>query len=364
MLGIVSRSVSRFVLGGLALFAICGAPAAKAGDLHYSLMLGTPLNDQTYRNNAHADYYSIVTTKKFSKFEYLIIPAPSCTNFLFPEFVKLANKLAAANRSGLKLIFYSKPIGNEPWQSFPLSSAGCTGYGTTPWSYYTNLMTATGLTVPAADIEGLHFPAGLDVGTGLLNYLSDLAFNAQPSQPLWVWNTAYAEKFQPTTGQFFTTDGNGHLTGNTTLPASLIARLGMVVWMDFHTMYAEHTASPRAFVDQRLLDVAAISGAKTSIQIGLTCLNGKVDLKGNSDQQVMSTSVAQGETVLMDAVTKAGIRNFNVYVALANLSSPQWASFYSFMKTTSATLPTTPNVAFKPANKAGIAYGLGCLQEQ
>lgn len=358
------RSLSRLVAGGLALLAATfAAPDARAGDVHYSLLLGTPLNDQTYRNSAHADYYSVVTSKKFSKFEYLVIPAPSCTNFQFPEFVTLATKLAAANRSGMKLIFYTRPVGNEPWQTFLLSSGGCTGYGATPWAYYSTLMKSTGIAIPAADIESLHFPTGLDVGTGLLSYLSTLAFNAQPSNPLWVANTAYAEKFLPTTGQFFTTDASGHLTGNTTLPPSLISQLGTVIWMDFHTMYAEHSPGARAFVDQRLLDVATITGAKTSVQIGLTCLNGKVDLKGNSDQETMSTAVAQGETVMIDAFSLAGIRNFNVYVALANLQSPQWASFYKLMSTSSAKFPTSPNVSWATPNKNGIAYGLGCLQE-
>jgi hypothetical protein len=356
------RSLATMLAGIFLLAAIGGATPAAAGDIHYSLMLGTPLNDQTYRNNSAADYYSIVTTKRFSKFEYLIIPAPSCTNFLFPQFVKLAARLVKANTSGMKLLFYSRPVGGDGWQSYPLNSAGCTPYGSNGPSYYSTVMGKTGLAIPAVDIEALHFPSGVDVGTGLYNYLQAIAWNYQSTQPLWVWNTAYPEKFATGTGSFFTLDGSGNITGNSTLPPSLIQELGLVVWMDFHTMYAEAQA-PRSFVDQRLQNVAALSGAKTSVQIGLTCLNGKVDLKGNSDQQVMSTAVAEGETVLMDAVTKAGVRNFNVYVALPNLKAPQWSAFYSFMNTSSTALPTQLNVSFRPPTKSGIAYGLGCLQE-
>jgi hypothetical protein len=353
---------NRLVAGAIAFCASCFGTPAVAADIQYSLLLGTPLNDQSYRNSMHVDYYSIVTTTKYSKFRYLVIPAPSCTNFQFPEFVSLANKLVAANTSGMKLIFYMRPIGSEAWQSYPIGSTGCAPYGATPAAFYSNLQTLTGIGTPAVDLEGMHFPAGVDVGTGTLNYLTALAASAPAANPLWVANTAYAEKFQAGTGQFFTTDGMGHLTGNTTLPPSLIAQLGSVIWMDFHTMYAEHSPNARGFVDQRLAEVQAISGAQTAIQIGITCLNGKVSLSGTSDQQTMSTAVAQGETVLMDAAA-LGISTFNIYTSLNNLKSPQWKAFYNFMNTSRAYLPTVTNISWKPANKAGISYGVGCSPE-
>ena len=343
--------------------ALLPAVRANAEIIQYSLMLGSPLNDQNFRNSMHADYYTIVHTKKFSKFSYLVIPAPSCSNFMFPEFVKLANKLAAANTSGMKLVYYSRPAGSDGWESFSLQSPGCGAYGSTPSAFYASLLGATGFSIPAVDLESLHFPSGVDVGSGILNYLQTLAPIYQSTQPLWVANTAYPEKFATTTGAFFTFNGSGQITGNSTLPSSLVSELGQVIWMDFHTMYAEINPSPRAFIDQRLQQVAAISGAKTSIQIGLTCLNGEVSLQHVSDQQVMSTSVAEGETVMIDAVNLVGIRNFNVYTTLMNLKSPQWTSFYKLMNTNSAGFPTQPNVAFKPVNTTGTSYGYACLQE-
>ena len=336
---------------------------ADADTIQYSLMLGSPLNDQNFRNSMHADYYTIVHTKKFSKFTYLVIPAPSCSNFMFPEFVKLANKLAAANTSGMKLVYYSRPVGSDGWESFSLQSPGCGAFGATPSAFYASLLGATGASIPAVDLESLHFPAGVDVGSGVLNYLQTLAPIYQPTQPLWVANTAYPEKFATATGAFFTFNGSGQITGNSTLPSSLVSKLGQVIWMDFHTMYAEINPSSRAFIDQRLQQVAAISGAKTSIQIGLTCLNGEVSLQHVSDQQVMSTAVAQGETLLIDSVNLAGIRKFNIYTTLMNLKSPQWTSFYKLMTTDSIGFPAQPNVAFKPASPTGTSYGYACLQE-
>ena len=359
---IFGPSFARLVAGAIALCGASMGTPAVAADIQYSLLLVTPLNDQSYRNSMHIDYYSIVTSTRYSKFRYLVIPAPSCTNFQFPEFVSLATKLAAANTSGLKLMFYMRPIGNEPWQAYPIGSTGCAAYGTSPASFYSNLQTTTGIGTPAVDLEGMHFPTGVDVGTATLNYLSTLAASAPAANPLWVANTAYAEKFQTGTGQFFTTDGMGHLTGNTTLPPNLISQLGGVIWMDFHTIYAEHSPNARAFVDQRLAEVQAISGPQTAIQIGISCLNGKLSLSGASDQQTMSTAVAQGETVLMDAAA-LGINTFNIYTSLNNLKSPQWKLFYNFMNTSRALLPTATNISWKPANKAGISYGVGCSPE-
>ena len=352
----------------LILVSLIAPQTARAGDVHYSLLLGTPLNDQTYRNSSGSDYYTIVSTKRYSKFEYLVIPAPSCTNFLFPQYVKLATRLAKANTSGLKLLFYTRPVGDRAWQAYSIASTNCARYGTNAPAFSANILARSGLTIPAVDLEGLRYPKGVDVGNGIYNYLSRLAANPAFTSPFWVWNTAYAEKFQATTGQYFTTDANGNLTGNTSLPPDLIQQLGTVVWMDFHTMYAEHPQAPRQFIDQRLLDVVGLSGPKTAVQIGLTCLNGKVslattDAPAQQDQETMSTATYEGETVMIDAVTLAGIRNFNVYTGLANLKSPQWDLFYAAMNNDSTKFLSVPNISPTPNSSAGIAYGTGCLQE-
>jgi hypothetical protein len=355
----VRRSLGLSVLAGS---VILGRPAlASPGDVHYTLQFGSPLTDQTYRNAYNADYYSVVTDQRLKKFHAIAIPAPPCTNFEFTRFLTLATNLAQANTSGAQLIYYTKPVGNEDFEKVLLGSSGCSPYGATPPAFMLNVLQQTGLNAVTLDLENLRFPAKINVGPEMLNYFQNLAGTLPASAPLGIANTAYAEKFRTQTGQFFILDSGGHIIGNTILPPSLISQLGTVIWMDFHTMIAETQSRP--FIDERLMEVAALTGSHTAIQIGFTCLNGEVNSAGKLDQETMSTAAGEAEIVLMDAFWKAGVRNFNIYVALENINTPQWKKFYDFLHTDSANFPKERTIWPKVYNPEGISWGVGCQQE-
>jgi hypothetical protein len=334
--------------------------AACAGDVHYSLLLTSQLNNETYRNTMGNDYYSIVTGTRLTKFDYIAVRAPSCSSYLFPNFLKLAAKLEAAKTISAKLIYYTRPVGSDDFERTPLASAGCAPYGTTPGAYMSGILGNTGLKLAGVDLESLKFPTGVNVGPEILNYLTGI--NAALPGKLWVWNTAYPEKFMTATGQFFTFDNSGNITGNTVLTPQLLAQVGGMVWMDFHTMFKEQS-NPRKFVDNRLQQIAALSGTNTVIQIGMTCLNGEVSLvNGSPDQETMSETAYEAEIVTLDAFN-IGIRNFNIYLNTQDYASPYWKSYHSWMRTASANFPNAPNVTGRPANPNGIAKGTGCLPE-
>jgi hypothetical protein len=357
-------AVSMMISG---LLLINPTTAMGAPDVHYTLYIGDGLDYPTYQNPEAITIFKLATKPTLTaKFDALIVHGPTCSSARFANVQTLSAALNQKKRANLNTLYDTYPIGTDGWEAISLTSTGCSALGSDGVSVLNSIASSAGFGAVAIDFENVNFPTNIDVGASMTAYLTALGASPPGGNPPWIFYTGYPEKLANLTGQFFTFDSTGkRVTGLSILTPTVLAGLGHVMWQDLHTYFVEQggTLNTVPLISQRIADLEAISGPQTTIQIGIACLLGLQNaVTKKHDQRTLSQSVWDGEEVMMAAFNQ-GVRQFNIYTTLGNMNTPQWKSFYSWLAVNSAKFPTAPNIAPKPYNRAGISYGVGCLQE-